>query len=247
MFILGIRSIAAAGLLVLMVASAAPGQTATWTLHSTPDSPGSASGTYALFLAVSPSDNFGVASYSVRLNGELTFDHRAPGIAAADGPAGNNRPAGFTVFRTPDQSATVVGLTVSGSQDTITPTPYIYYRVGQTAGDVLTSPTQGPITVSAVGDATQSSSYAAPLIVGVGTWQGSPPTFDRGNVDNGVQVFTADTALSNTAASLNFSQGPRATSVPASSPASLVALVVVFAGVGVWLTRGRDAGKRKPA
>lgn len=227
----------AAALLGLLTGSAA-GQTATFDLRT---SSGGSVGTFELLLSVSGGDNFGVASYSVALNGDMTFDHLAPGITTANGPSGNGEPAGFTVFRTFDQSDMTSGLTVSGGQDTVAPTPYIYYGVGQSSLNVLSDPTGGPITIVTPGDGTQAASFAATVLIGEGTWQGSPPTFDESNVDNGVQVFTSSSTLANTSAALSFTTTPigETTSVPITSPTGVAALAAIICGLGVFAARRR--------
>jgi hypothetical protein len=231
-------AITAAIIVGLIAATRGSAQTATFTLDRT--SHDQASGSFQLRITISDGQNAGIASYGVKLTGDITFDHRAPGIASANGSAGNGEPAGFTLFRTADRANPAAGLLVTASQDTVTPTPYIYYGVGRSDGNVLTSPTHGPITIATAGDQTQNADYAASFVIGTGTWSGQPPAFDQDNADNGVQVFTADDALDTQAADLAFELLPRpeptqTLAVPATTPAGLVALAAVLACAGAWV------------
>jgi len=230
-------------LLIAAIAANASAQTATFQLSRTMTS--ATAGTFTLRLSVSDGDNFGVASYGVKLTGDITFDHRTPDITLADGSAGNDQPAGFTLFRAADQNSTTSGLLVTASQDTVSLTPYIYYGVGQTAGNVLTSPTDGPITIDAAGDSSQDADYAASIVIGTGTWNGQAPAFEQADVDNGVQVFTSDANVDTAAASLAFdvitiTKPSKTAHVPMSSPAALAALAALIAGLGAWAMRRRQ-------
>jgi len=187
---------------LLAWASMLHAQTATFTLIKIPTN--ATDGTYQLRLDVSDGDNFGVTSYGVRVNGNITFDHVGVGISSANGGAGNDKPAGFTLFRTADQATPVAGLLITGSQDTVNPTPYIFYCIGQTAGNALSSPTNGPITIAAAGDNSQNEDYRDSFLIATGSYSGGEPSFDEQNVDNGVNVFTSDQTLANQAATVEF-------------------------------------------
>ena len=141
-----ISVLAALAIILFALGPAAHGQTATMTLR-TIDHVTEPGGRFVLSVSVSPGHSFGIAGYSVQLLGSFTFDHLAPGVTAANGSAGSGAVAGFTVLRTPDLPAPGGSLIVSASQNTVTPTPYIYFGVGQGAVDFVSGPTNGPVTI----------------------------------------------------------------------------------------------------
>lgn len=190
---------------VFAIAGTAAGQTATITLRTIDHATGPG-GRFVLTASVSPGHSFGIASYSVKLLGGFTFDHLTPGVMAANGLEGSGYRAGFSLFRTTDLNTPTTGLIVSASQDTVTPTPYIYYGVGQAATHFVNGGTNGPITCVVVGDSSQDDVFRAELVIGEGTYPGEAPTIDQTSVDNGVQVFTSDNALDTTAATLVFDE-----------------------------------------
>lgn len=141
----------------------------------------SAAGTWTLRLHASHGDNGGIAAYSIPLVGQITsLDHSSPRELVDNLAGTESHPVGFTLLRTAD-GISPASLKVGGSQDTITPTPFIIYGYGQQAGSL--SEVTGRIIIDDV-------FWAATPVIATGTMQpGTRLTINRGSVDYLANVF----------------------------------------------------------
>lgn len=91
-------------------------------------------GSFNLYASSSPEDNFGLAFYSVRLSGGITsLDHHSP--HATDLATGAS--VGFRTLRSVDNDPLLL---VEAAQDTITPSPFLVRRFGQSSGSLSSLP-----------------------------------------------------------------------------------------------------------
>jgi hypothetical protein len=156
-----------------------------------------APGSFSVFASSSGVDNGGIAAYSIELEGAiLSLNHKSL-RALVENSQGEVNSAGFTLLRTPDVTvAPPAGsiLTISGSQDTITPTPHIIYGFGQTPGNFSW------IGLTPVGSF-EGDPWSAPLLIAEGSYDvGAGPAglprireFGRLTLAN---VFTAPGSMS---------------------------------------------------
>jgi hypothetical protein len=151
---------------LVMSASSRAATVELWMDLSTP-------GQFQLRAQVSDGDNAGLASYSIPLKAApgitiTSLDHRSPRAGAAENPDGSlGGPVGFTVFRSADGPT---NLLIRGEQDLITPTPFIIYGYGQTAGN-FSGVTNGPVTP--LGSNEGNNWTSVPVLVS-GTYTGTP-------------------------------------------------------------------------
>jgi hypothetical protein len=122
-------------------------------------------GQFILYAETSAGDNAGLASYSVALKNALTVNHHSLRNAAAESYDGALRgPVGFTQSRSADDTNPAIGnVLIQGSQDTVTPTPFIIYGLGQTGGDLAS---RGIITAGSK----EGDPWAAKMVIATGTW-----------------------------------------------------------------------------
>lgn len=154
-------------------AGAAQAATVTYSLVQTSAS------TFDVLASVSQGDNFGLVTFGVPLLGSITVDNKSPYVAnAANATFTQFGPVGFSLFRAPESNNPI-----QGGQDTINPTPFLAYGIGQTAGNLLAGGLQqlGPNAEQVV--------YGAPVLLGSGSFTGALPSFDLGNVDLIANVF----------------------------------------------------------
>src|SRR5688572_5059598 len=136
--------------------------------------------TFEIYAEALGSDNFGLASYNLLLNGTITsLDHRSPNLVFANGPNGAG-PAGFTLFRSADNAATL-----GASQDTVAPTPNLIKGFGQTANSFA------GLGMTPLVPTTDPVSWDARLLIASGTYTGSNPTFNVGSVEVFAHVFSS--------------------------------------------------------
>ncbi|CAK9090439.1 Uncharacterized protein SCF082_LOCUS52628 [Durusdinium trenchii] len=172
-------------------------------------------GTFDVFASASLGDNAGIAGYGVPLSGGITsVDHNSPFGSFATGGPGNG-PIGLSLFRSDDDVTSL-----AAAQDTVSPTPYLIYGFGQTAGDLSTFPGLGGI----FGDS-QQLAYGAPLLIASGTWDGTTPGFGAPVETN---VFVDNQSAATMAALVSTS----VQAVP--EPASIVMLAMGGVGLLVW-------------
>lgn len=199
---------------VVAYATSAQASTVSFSLLVNEDGPG----TFNLYATSSAGDNFGIASFGAPLTGGiLTVDHLSP--SSLDGVSGSD--VGFRLLRTADNNTFV-----SGSQNTVVPTPHIIYGFGQTGGDLAAAPG----VTALVGVLTEQQVYGSPLLLASGTWDGvSLPGFDESSVDLGANVFLTNTDLSNEIASIETSVAiiPEPSSVLMAAMAGLAMLAMV--------------------
>lgn len=175
-------------------------------------------GTFDVFASASLGDNAGIAGYGVPLSGGITsVDHNSPFGSFATGGPGNG-PIGLSLFRSDDDVTSL-----AAAQDTVSPTPYLIYGFGQTAGDLSTFPGLGGI----FGDS-QQLAYGAPLLIASGTWDGISPGFGAPVETN---VFVDNQSAATMAALVSTS----VQAVP--EPASIVMLSMGGVGLLVWRRR----------
>jgi hypothetical protein len=164
-----------------------------------------APGQFNVRVRASAGDNFGIAAYGVVLQPKpsvviTALDHNSP-RALVENPGLNlTGPLGFTVFRSPDNSA---NLKAHGSQDTISPTPFIIRGYGQQAGNLGTVE-NAPITVLG---GVEGPSWAATPIVATGTYTApsgtsAPIGFDVSDVESVASVFLTSSGLTTISASI---------------------------------------------
>lgn len=129
--------------IALAAISMAKPATAAWYIYHLNQNP--AAGTWQLSLGVS-FDNGGIASYRIPIEGEITsLNHQSARAGAAENADGSlSGSVGFTQLRSADGIAEV-SKTLTGGQDVVTPTPFIIYGYGQSAGNWNTV-AGGPIT-----------------------------------------------------------------------------------------------------
>ena len=177
-----ITLIVAAGLM-LLGSTGARAATVTYTLSIDDAGPG----TFSLFAEASAGDNAGLATFGVPLTGDLTSADNLTLFGLGQTATASGL-AGFSSLRSSDGSTAV-----RGAQDTITPSPFIYFGVGQTAGTAATSPTNGPITFIPL-DMTQILAYSAMYQLAAGTYDtnGSRPGFNTASPDLLANVFTGN-------------------------------------------------------
>jgi hypothetical protein len=155
---------------VLLCSAAANAATVTFTLDLS-----GAPGTFTVRAKTSAGDNAGLAAYNVALTNVATVDHKSLRNNAAENSDGSLQgPVGFTLFRTADDTnaATVLPTAIAGSQDTITPTPFIVYGLGQTAGSLA------GLAINTAGSK-EGDPWAADMVIATGTYPtGLKPVFD---------------------------------------------------------------------
>lgn len=186
-------------------------------------------GTFSLYASASAGDNAGIALYGVPLVGDiLTLDHRALaglGINSASTAAD----AGFTEFRSADNDTDLAG----GQLLIPSPTPFIYYNIGQAAGNAADGATNGPLVTFIPTDATQDTSFAAAFRLATGTYNplGETPGFNLASPDLLANVFLNDAGLDVAAAQITTQV------IPEPATAAILALVATTA-----LIRRRGSG-----
>ena len=147
----------------------------TTTLKIRPD------GTFSVTLQGDPTpDNAGIASYQFTLGNVTSLLHVAPGSDDASNAAAEVGDAGFTLLRSPTtmNNAPGTSITVTGSQDTATPTPHLIHRFGLENSSFA----QEGITAGAP---TTQADWGSPLLVATGTWSdvaNALPTLTAGSV-----------------------------------------------------------------
>jgi hypothetical protein len=128
--------------------------------------------------------------------GEIaTINHVAPRTGNASDTGGQEGPAGFTLFRSPTtvQNTPTNPITVTGSQDTATPTPFLVRGFG------LENSSFQEKGIIAGAPLTQVD-WDARLLLATGTWVASAePTLLGGSVN----VFSGPTGGSTAAATTN--------------------------------------------
>jgi hypothetical protein len=154
-------------------------------------------GTYDVLASLSTGDNFGLASYQVGIQNVTSALHRAP--RAVIDPDDTASPAGFTLFRSGDNSDVVPGgFLVHASQDTVTPgqSQYLTRGFGQTAGGFAAA-----FPSHVLGTPTTQSSWGANLLLFEGTYaEGFVPAIDF--TRSLANVFASDSGGTTIAASI---------------------------------------------
>lgn len=157
-------------------------------------------GNFELRAQSSAGDNGGISSYNVPLTNVATVNNNSLRSAAAQNADGSlEGPVGFTLLRTADDTtpATVGPLAIAGSQDTITPTPFLIHGMGQTAGNLAS---RGITTLSSK----EGDPWAADMIVAVGMY--TPGVFPAFNslaaVSPLANVFNATSGYATSAATI---------------------------------------------
>jgi hypothetical protein len=182
-------------LAVAYYASVAQAATVTFTL----DLQKLGAGNFELRAKTSAGDNGGLAFYNVALTNVATVNHNSLRNAAAQNADGSlEGPVGFTLFRTADDTNPTAGpAAIAGSQDTITPTPFLIYGMGQTSGDLAS---RGIITAGSK----EGDPWAADMILAVGTYTpGIYPTFNQeASTPTLANVFNAATGIATSAATI---------------------------------------------
>ncbi|MEX2169127.1 MAG: PEP-CTERM sorting domain-containing protein [Pirellulales bacterium] len=148
----------------------------TTTLKIRPD------GTFSVTLQGDPTpDSAGIASYQFTLGNVTTLSHVAPGSDGASNAAAEVGDAGFTLFRSPNDVNNAPGnpITVTGSQDTATPTPHLIHGFG------LENSSFAEEGITAGAPTTQAD-WGSPLLVATGTWS---------DVANALPVLTAGSVV----------------------------------------------------
>jgi hypothetical protein len=170
--------------LVVLLASCASAATVNIWLD-----PAAPAGTFRVLAQASAGDNFGIASYGIPLNGTITaLDHLSPNtfFASTPGPG----PAGFTSLRSPDGQALI-----TGSQDTITPTPNLIRGFGQDDSSFA----EKGVTPGAP---PEQPDWGLPLLMATGTSDG-PVTIDDTSVNFLANVFSAASGVATMAATIS--------------------------------------------
>lgn len=160
-----------------------------------------ASVTYILDLSVPTSwqirakasggDNAGIASYGVVLTGDITgLTHSSTRVAEVQNADGSLvGPLGFTLLRSGNG---ITNKAIGGSQDTTTPTPFLIYGYGQTAGNAAQMGVDG-----------NSSSWVAEPIIASGTRAaGAPLDINLTDVLTLANVFTGTAGAGTEAATV---------------------------------------------
>jgi hypothetical protein len=154
----------AVALVALLAAKGAAGATVTFTL----DLLKLGIGNLELRACVSPGDNGGLAAYNVALTNVKTVNHNSLRNGAASNVGGEEGTVGFTTFRSADDAIPAVSnLAIAGSQDTITPTPFIIYGLGQQPGNL----TARGITTAG---SKEGDPWAADMVIATGTYDITP-------------------------------------------------------------------------
>lgn len=209
--------------LSLLFTAAGHAQTVEFTL----DLDDAGEGTFSLYASASTGDNAGIALYGVPLTGDiLTLDHRSLAGLGINGMATADN-VGFSEFRSADNAASV-----AASQKLVpTPTPFILYGIGQTAGDA-NSATNGPFPTFIPTDATQDLTYDAAFRLATGTYNplGAAPSFNLASPDLLANVFVDDTGLDVVAATITTQVIPEPTTA-----------LLLLAGTTTALLRRRTA------
>jgi hypothetical protein len=182
-----------AAAVVLSGVSAANAASVTFTLDLS-----AGGGNFTLYGETSAGDNAGLAAYNVALTNVATVNHNSLRNAAAESSDGSLAgPVGFTLFRSADDTNAAVGpVLIQGSQDTIAPTPFIIYGLGQAPGD-LTS--RNIITAGSK----EGDPWAAKMVIATGTYAagGQFPDFDpTAAVLTSANLFNDNAGLAVTAA-----------------------------------------------
>jgi hypothetical protein len=181
-----------AAAVVLSGVSAANAATVTFTLDLT-----AGPGQFTLYGETSAGDNAGLAAYNVALTNIATVNHNSLRNAAAESSDGSLAgPVGFTLFRSADDTTPALGnVLIQGSQDTIAPTPFIIYGLGQAPGDLAS---RNIITAGSK----EGDPWAARMVIATGTWDPAQlPAFDTAAaVLTSANLFNDNAGLAVTAA-----------------------------------------------
>jgi hypothetical protein len=157
-----------------VVANAAPMATAT--IKKTGDT------TFQLLLSANSDANFGVANYLLPITGAATFTHSTPRVNFDDGE-GNIAGLGFTQFRSPNNN-----LTIQAGQSLDAAIP-VAYGIGQQAGNLSSIVPPG----GATSGSTTFAAYAAPVVIGSGTFAGTLPSWSNSSDNAAVQLYGSST------------------------------------------------------
>lgn len=148
--------------------------------------------TWQIRAKASAGDNFGIASYGVVLTGDITgLTHSSTRVAEVQNADGSQvGPLGFTLLRSGNG---VANKAIGGSQDTTTPTPFLMYGYGQTAGNAAQLGVDG-----------NSTSWVAEPIIASGTRAADAPLdINLADVLTLANVFTANNGAATVAATVS--------------------------------------------
>jgi hypothetical protein len=136
--------------------------------------------TFAVTLSANDDANFGVANYLLPIDGAKTFTHVTPRVNFIDE---NDEifGIGYTYFRTANDVFTIqAGQSLDAAVQVVR-------GIGQQRGNLTTSLLPG----QQVFGSTAFSSYTAPMVVGMGTFEGGMPSWANSFDQAAVQLYSS--------------------------------------------------------